>query len=192
MSDIDEPSILLLLSFVLIMVACSPAAAQFQRLIACVMVHVRHIFIIVLLVTLLAPCVSNAQRDSVPQKITAAERAWKVFFPRFRAAVERRDRAALRQMMLPEFLYSFGGNLDRDEALESWDRSDARAWEAFARVLAKGAISSWRAMQRVSENPVPSRLAPPAARKRGYTAWRAIFEYGEDGQWRCIAFVQGD
>jgi len=156
------------------------------------MVNMKHIFVIILLVTLLAPCVSNAQRVSVPQKIADAERAWKVFFPRFCAAVKRRDRATLRQMMLPEFLYSFGGNLDRDEALESWDKSDARVWEAFASVLAKGAVSSWRAMQRVPDNPVPSRIAPPAARKSGYMAWRATFEYGEDGQWRCIAFVQGD
>jgi hypothetical protein len=154
--------------------------------------NMKHIFVTILLVTLLAPCVSNAQRVSVPQKIAVAQRAWKVFFPRFRAAVKRRDRAALRQMMLPEFLYSFGGNLDRDEAVEHWDKTDARAWEAFAAVLAKGAVSSSRAMQRVPENPVASRIAPPAARKRGYVAWRAIFEYGEDGQWLCIAFVQGD
>jgi hypothetical protein len=171
-------------------VDCSPVNSD--AIIASVVVNMKHFVVIILLVTVLAPGVSNAQRVSVPRKIAAAERAWKVFFPRFRTAVRRRDRVALRQMMIPEFLYSFGGNLDRDEALEAWDRSDSRAWQAFARVLAKGAISSRRAMQRIPENPVLSRIAPPAARKRGYTAWRATFEYGEDGQWRCIAFVQGD
>jgi len=156
------------------------------------MVNMKHILVIILLVVLLAPCASYAQKSSNSQRIAAAEQAWKVFIPRFRAAVNRRDRDALRQMMTAEFLYSFGGNLDRDEALEYWDKSDARAWEAFARVLAKGAVSSWRAMQRIPDNPVASRIAPPAARKRGYVAWRATFEYGEDGQWRCTAFVQGD
>ena len=94
--------------------------------------------------------------------------------------------------MVPVFLYSFGGNLDREEALEYLDNSDARAWEAFAKVLAKGVVSSNRAMSRIAENPVLSRIAPPAARKRGYVAWRAIFEFGEDGRWYCTAFVRGD
>lgn len=108
----------------------------------------KYLIIIILSVTSLAPCVSNAQKISNSQKIAAAERAWKIFFPRFRAAVKRRDRAALKKMMVPEFLYSFGGSLDRDEALEYLDNSDARAWEAFAKVLVKGAVSSNRAMHR--------------------------------------------
>jgi hypothetical protein len=152
----------------------------------------KYILVIIVSAVLLAPCVSYAQKSANSRRMAAADRAWKVYFPRFRAAVKRRDRDALRQMMAAEFLYSFGGNLDRDEALEHWDKTDARAWEAFAAVLAKGAVSSSRAMQRVSENPVASRIAPPAARKRGYEGWRAIFEYGEDGRWRCTAFVQGD
>jgi hypothetical protein len=156
------------------------------------MVTMKHLLIIILTVTLFAPCVGNAQKISSSQKIAAAERAWKIFFPRFRAAVKRRDRAALRNMMVPVFLYSFGGNLDRDEALEYLDNSDARPWEAFVKVLAKGAVSSNRAMSRIAENPVLSRIAPPAARRRGYVAWRAIFEFGEDGRWYCTAFVQGD
>lgn len=156
------------------------------------MVNKKYILVIIASVLLLTPSVSYAQKSANSRRMVAAEQSWKVFFPRFRAAVNRRDRAALRQMMAPEFLYSFGGNLDRDEALDYWDVSDAQAWDAFARVLARGAVSSSRAMQRVAENPVASRIAPPSARKRGNVGWRAIFEYGEDGQWRCTAFVQGD
>ena len=119
-----------------------------------------------------------------------AERAWKSFYSKFRAAVEKRDRVALKQMMASEFLYSFGGNLDRNEAIEYWDNSDARAWKAFAKVLAQGAVS-WQNVN-VKGVRVPSRIAPPAARRRGYMSWRAYFEYNEDGGWRCTAFVQGD
>ena len=162
------------------------------RWIAFALVNMKHRLVIILSVVLLAPCASYAQKSSHFQRIAAAERAWGVFFPRFRAAVNSRDRDALRRMMAAEFLYSFGGNLDRDEALEYWDKSDARAWEALAKVVAQGAVSSKRAMSRVPDNPIPSRIAPPAARRRGYIAWRAIFEYGADAQWRCIAFVQGD
>lgn len=155
------------------------------------------LFIITVLFSLILPPVSSKTahdgRIAKPHTRTAnaaAERAWRTFFPRFRNAVKRRDRAALRNMMSPEFLYSFGGDLDRDQALASWDESGDEAWRAFAAVLARGAVS--RENADTEGRQIPSRIAPPAAKRNGYISWRAYFEYGADGRWRCTAFVQGD
>src|SRR5258708_12428375 len=42
----------------------------------------------------------------------AAERAWPIFFQSFRAAVNKRDRAKLKEMMARAFFFSGGGGPD--------------------------------------------------------------------------------
>ena len=128
----------------------------------------------------------------------AADKAWPLFFRSFRAAVNRRDREALRKMMVRDFFFSGGGGDDnqdgdtRDEAFKFLDDPQVHGWQAFARTLARGAVPS-------PPNPNSdgkkylSRVAPPAARKitdlTNAPPWIAFFEY-RSGQWYCTSFSE--
>lgn len=139
-----------------------------------------------------------APHASVARPRSAAERAWKPFFNAFRDAVRRRDRAALRSMMVPDFFTSGGVGDDngdgdsRDETFEFWDQPETRGWEALERVSAQGAVPYTS-----SPNPRrggPSKVAPPIANSRRAVMresfdWYAIFEF-RDGRWYCEVFVQ--
>ncbi len=140
----------------------------------------------------LAPSAGAAQRG------TAADRAWRPFFAAFRAAVKRRDEAAMRRMMSRDFYYlSSGGDENgnhdtRDEAFDYWEATEIRALDAFDRVLAQGAVPNTSI--RDPGNRRPSRVAPPVAndkqaRQRGEVEWYAVFEFRR-GRWYCIAFLQ--
>ncbi len=145
----------------------------------------------------------SGERIPVPQNTNQRnvdpDRAWESFFPTFRDAVRRRDREALKEMMIPEFFYSGGGGCDdgdcRDEAFEFWDDPHVRGWRAFDRILAEGAVpqAAWWDAGRNREH--PSRVAPRAANSRrnidaGIIEWYAIFEFREDGRWYCTIFNQ--
>jgi hypothetical protein len=134
----------------------------------------------------------------VAQRRGAAERAWGPFFRSFRAAVRRRDRAALRPMMAAEFYFHTSGGDDngdgdsRDEALEYWSEPRVNGWAALEKTLAAGAVPN-TAMRGPGDRR-PSRVAPPAANNR--RAIRsiafehyAVFEF-RDGRWYCIAFAE--
>src|SRR6266566_6924567 len=93
---------------------------------------------------------ANAQiskRGLAAQK-AVAERAWPSFFKSFRAAVARRDREALKTLMVRDFFFSGGGGDDnhdgdtRDDAFRYWDDPQVHGWQAFDKALAKGAVPS--------------------------------------------------
>ncbi|MGH9882262.1 MAG: hypothetical protein ACRD6N_12570, partial [Pyrinomonadaceae bacterium] len=132
-----------------------------------------------------------AQRFAADNR-AAADQAWKGFYPNFLRAVKRRDRTTLRTMMVPQFWYSFGGNTDRDEAFEYYDKPYVRGWTALERILAKGVTKTAMGESLIDGSPVLSRVAPPAAKRRSYTDWRAYFEYGKDGRWLWTGFIAGD
>src|SRR5437870_8667558 len=78
--------------------------------------------------------------------------SWQSFWSGLRAAVNRRDRAALREMMPSDFVYnccdSFDSNANgetRDEAFRDWDDPKVRGWIALSRVLSQGSVpaSGW-------------------------------------------------
>lgn len=152
----------------------------------------KSIRLLALALALLAPQAASAQKSA------AAERAWRPFFNAFRAAVKRRDRAALKGMMARDFHYhSSGGDENgdddtREEALEFWAEPRVGAWEALERTLAQGAVPN--TAMREPGNTRPSRLAPPVANSRRAIQkvsfeWYALFEF-MDGRWYCTAFAQ--
>lgn len=145
-----------------------------------------------LLFVLLVPGAAAAQRAS------AADRAWRPFLRTFRAAVRKRDQAALRKMMAADFYYhSSGGDENgdedtRDEAFEFWSEPRLGAWEALGKVLAAGAVRN--TTMREPGNRKPSRIAPPAANDRraiesNRVDWYAVFEF-RGGRWYCTVFNQ--
>jgi hypothetical protein len=148
--------------------------------------------VLVLVVALLVPQLSIAQTNRI------ADHAWKPFFASFRAAVKKRDKAALNKMMSNEFYYlSSGGdengnNDSRDEAFEYWDTSGVGAWEALDNVLAQGAVVN-TAMREPGATG-PSRIAPPIANNRRAIKarsfrWYVVFEF-KGGRWYCTGFTE--
>jgi hypothetical protein len=154
---------------------------------------VRLVKIFSLSLVLLLPQVAAAQRADA-----AAARAWRPFFDAFRAAVKRRDREAVRRMMIQDFYFHSSGGDDngdddtRDEAFEFWDEPRVRGWEALERVLAQGTVPN--TAMREPGNRRPSRVGPPAANNRraiqnASFEWYAVFEF-RDGRWYCTVFNQ--
>ena len=152
----------------------------------------KRFLILALPLVLLVPHAASAQRAS------AADRAWRPFISAFRAAVRKRDQAALRGMMARDFYYHGSGGDEngdedtRDEAFEFWAEPRLGAWEAFEKVLAQGTVRN--TAMREPGNRRPSRVAPPAANSRraietNSLDWYAVFEF-RDGRWYCTTFNQ--
>lgn len=144
--------------------------------------------------TLLVPQIAAAQTNADGQQ------AWRPFITAFRAAVKKRDRAALKKMMAEDFFTSGGigdDNQDgdsRDETFVFWDEPHTRGWEAFDKVLAQGTAPMAVWWDRGEKRKHASRVAPPAANvrrniKRALIDWYAIFEF-RDGRWVCTVFAQ--
>jgi hypothetical protein len=145
---------------------------------------------------LLVPQVAYAQRDA------SAERAWKPFFVAFRAAVRKRDRVALREMMVTDFYFSGGGGDDngdgdlRDDAF-SYFSEYTNGWKAFDEALAQGSVvigATWK--QTGVNREYVTRVSPPAANvKRNISGphpkvdWLAFFEF-RNGRWYCTSFSE--
>jgi hypothetical protein len=134
----------------------------------------------------------------VSRETVAAKRAWPSFIAEFHRAVKKRDRVSLKKMMLPDFDFSeAGGDGDgdgdtRDEAFQFWDETETGAWDAFDKILSRGAVpmSSWWDGGRKRET--PGRVSPPATNKRrnitsGHIEWYAVFEF-RGGRWYCVIF----
>ena len=143
-------------------------------------------------------------RPRLSARQSVAERAWPAFFKSFRSAVEKRDRVALKNMMVADFFFSAGDGDDnhdgdsRDEAFEFWDNPHVRGWQALERTLAKGTATRARWWGSSTDGKHrPGRVAPPAANIRKNTAgprptidWLAFFEFREDGRWYCTSFSE--
>jgi hypothetical protein len=157
--------------------------------------------LILLFILFGSPIFANGQtqRHSLFQRSALADRTWPSYFKRLRAAVNRRDRAQLKTMMLPAFHYSNGHHVRtqnedfREQAFRYWDEQINDGWRALNRTLAKGAVPMaawWRAGNK--QKSPPSRVAPPAANiKRNVDRYRvshiAIFEF-HNGHWYFTDF----
>lgn len=159
----------------------------------------KRIFILLALALVLAANQSLvAQSRGTPGEKARADRAWPSFFKAFQAAVNKRDRAALKKMMVRDFFFSGGSGDDnhdadaRDDAFKFLDDPQVHGWRAFDKALARGAVS-------VAPNPdgegkkYYARVAPPAARNITNLAtgppWIAYFEF-RDGVWYCTSFSE--
>jgi|GEM_PF-3234971 len=119
---------------------------------------------------------------------------WNSFFAALRTAVNKRDRASLKNLMTKDFAYdccdSFDGNHDgdtRDDAFRNWDDRRVRGWAALERVLVAGAVpvSGWLINP---SNSLPRRVSPPqAVRGSSYSNWIAEFEL-RNGRWFFVSF----
>jgi hypothetical protein len=132
-----------------------------------------------------------------PPGVIDAEKAWPEFFASFRAAVRKRNRATLKKMMIPEFLYTLGHHTSdrRDEAFSYWDEPNVRGWKALDRVLAQGAVKASARWDPPGEEKRPRRIAPPAANVQrnlmhGKIDWYAEFVFRKDGKWYWVTFIQ--
>jgi len=158
---------------------------------------------LILLMTILFPSTVSAQtrqlRDSLFQKSAVADRIWSPFFNRLRAAVRRRDRVRLKEMMIPEFHYSLGHHVRkqkedfREEAFKYWDDPLNDGWRALNRTLAKGAVpmAAWWRKGNKQKSP-PTRVAPPAGNirrniDRDRVPYIALFEF-RNGRWYFTSF----
>ncbi|TFW23901.1 hypothetical protein E4L96_06390 [Massilia arenosa] len=94
-----------------------------------------------------------------------------------RAAAKGKDFVELKRWMVSDFLWSFGGDGDADQAIAAWKR-DPEAMRELYRVTGQKCafIRDTRTIQ-----------CPPNA---GYH-YRAGFKYTSDG-WRMTYFVAGD
>lgn len=111
---------------------------------------------------------------------------WNVFYREFRAAIARRDREALKECMVKNFLFTLAPvhEMDRrDAAFREWDRPEVRGWEQIERVLARG--TRWDPM-------VPTlKVAPPEwITNPRYVDYRLGFER-RDGVWRWVWTMRG-
>jgi hypothetical protein len=155
------------------------------------------LLISIALLTCLVPYAVAQKTGSLSSQKAAAEAAWPAFFKALRAAVDRRDQAALKKMMVRDFFFSGGSddNQDgdfRDEAFKWLADPQIGGWKAFSMTLAKGAVPS-------PPNPNDggkkylSKVAPPAARTirslENAPPWIASFEF-RDGQWYCTSFSE--
>lgn len=117
--------------------------------------------------------------------------SWDSFWKDFQKAASEKDKGALRGFMTERFDHSFGGGEQTPEAaFRSWDRPEIDGWSALAKVVAAGAVDyvpppQWELKGKV-------RVAPPEAASGKYIQWRAVFEQSDSGQWRFVAFLNGD
>jgi hypothetical protein len=148
--------------------------------------------------TLLALCLLVPQA-TFAQRNASAERAWTPFFVAFRAAVRKRDRVALREMMVADFYFSGGGGDDngdddfRDDAFTFFSDARLDAWRAFDRAFAQGSVVIGPTWNRGANREYVTRVSPPAADvkrnisgPRPKVAWLAFFEF-RDGRWYCTS-----
>jgi hypothetical protein len=147
---------------------------------------------------LLGLAVSSPQAATIQQsQQVSAQKAWVPFFIAFRAAVKKRDRVALKEMMARDFFSTLGHHASdqREAAFEYWDGQKGRGWRALERVLAKGAVRTTdKGLSNTGELEGPMRVAPPSAAKRSsfrknIIDWYAVFQYS-DGRWYCITFIE--
>jgi hypothetical protein len=149
---------------------------------------------IFILIALVIPNTALAQRN------LATERAWRPFFASFRAAVQKRDRQALKKMMVKDFYFSGGGGDDnhdgdmRDDAFIFWEDSHTRGWEALERTLRRGVAPTAAWWDDGAKPKYVGRVSPPAANNRrvinrASIDWLVFFEF-RNGSWYCTSFSQ--
>lgn len=106
-----------------------------------------------------------------------------------RAAAERRDVEALREVMSPDFSFTFGGAEGRLEALGAWERAGYRSLDRLPALLDRGVVNRWAD---APAHPDELWVAPPEYLAHpDYHDLRAGFRRA-GGEWRWVFFIRGD
>lgn len=132
--------------------------------------------ILTLLLALLIPSLTFAQTSR--SNWTAANASWQSFYTAFRAAVSKRDRAAMLRMMPADF-FDGGGGSTASEWLQFIDKNAKNgSWRDLQKSFARGTVinRSW------SSKGIPTRVT----KDNGY-----YFEFRRDKKW-YFAGVVGD
>jgi len=132
--------------------------------------------ILFLLLFLLIPYLSFSQ--TARSNSAAANASWQTFYTEFRAAVKKRDRAAMLRMM-PDDFFDGGGGLTASEWLQFIDENAKNgSWRDLQKSFAQGTVTkrNW------SRKGIPTRVT----KDNGY-----YFEFRKDKKW-YFAGVVGD
>lgn len=131
----------------------------------------------------------NAVIYEAVRPIEAARGSVAEFALAVRAAAERRDVEALREVMSPDFSFTFGGAEGRLEALGAWEREGYRSLDRLSALLDRGVVDRWEGQPASADE---LWVAPPEYLSRpDYLDLRAGFRR-VGGEWRWVFFVGGD
>ena len=128
------------------------------------------------LLVLLIPCLTIAQTSR--SKWTAADANWQSFYTTFRAAVNKRDRAALLRMMPDDFFDGGGGGTAEEWLKFIADNAKHGSWRDLQKSFARGTVLN----NDRSNKGVPTRITRDN---------RYYFEFRGDKKW-YFAGVVGD
>src|ERR1700738_636958 len=101
---------------------------------------------------------------------------WLVFYAAFRAAVNAKDRQALRTMISSS--YDCGGTCTVAQVMKGLDLNRGRSWQSLQKSLAWGTN--------------PNGLSPRSLAWRATKDGRCVFEFEADGRWRWSGEEVGD
>ncbi len=132
--------------------------------------------ILFLLLFLIVPSLTIAQKSR--SNWAAANASWQNFYTAFRAAVNKRDRAAMLRMM-PDDFFDGGGGMTASEWLQFIDENAKNgSWRDLQKSFAQGTVIN----RKWSNKGIPTRVT----KDNGY-----YFEFRRDKKW-YFAGVVGD
>jgi hypothetical protein len=140
-------------------------------------VNIKNRYLLMIPALVLAVCAASAQTSSKKTEV-AANGAWASFWRQFTAAVNKKDRVAVRKMMADNFADESGG-LNATEWLRFIDENERKgSWRDLQKSFARGTVvnKEW------PSKGVPTRIT----RDKFY-----YFEFRKDGKW-YFAGVVGD
>jgi hypothetical protein len=126
---------------------------------------------VLLVLFLFVPALTFAQTSRTSN--TAANKSWQKFYTSFRAAINKRDRTALKGMLSSPFDSGGGGDYSPNKWIKFID--DEKLWSQLQKSVASGT-------KPYSYKERPSRITNDRY---------LIFEFDADGRWRWVT-VMGD
>jgi hypothetical protein len=138
---------------------------------------------------------SQAATPSFHQKAKSeADLAWPGFLADLRAAVKKRDQAALEKLMPKKFEYDCCDNYDEnkngrttDEAFRRWQKFPKAGWVTLGNLLSQRAVPATAQWTTNNHRSKPNLMLPTNANSKSYKGPIADFEW-RDGRWWFASF----